>query len=59
MFLIIKFFFQKVVDNPNPVNPNITNCAEVKCTKCTNCTINETPVWRFLEIGKVCNACYM
>ncbi|PKC72891.1 hypothetical protein RhiirA1_437960 [Rhizophagus irregularis] len=49
----------KVVDdNPNPVNPNTTttNCVEIKCT---NCTSKETPVWRFLEIGKVCNACYM
>ncbi|EXX75673.1 hypothetical protein RirG_039890 [Rhizophagus irregularis DAOM 197198w] len=50
----------KVVDdNPNPaVNPNITTTNRVK-VKCTNCTIKKTPVWRFLEIGKVCNACYM
>ncbi|GET59293.1 hypothetical protein GLOIN_2v1841617 [Rhizophagus irregularis DAOM 181602=DAOM 197198] len=46
-------------DNPNPaVNPNITTTNRVK-VKCTNCTIKKTPVWRFLEIGKVCNACYM
>ncbi|CAG8507642.1 uncharacterized protein OCT59_009074 [Rhizophagus irregularis] len=48
-----------VDDNPNPaVNPNITTTNRVK-VKCTNCTIKKTPVWRFLEIGKVCNACYM
>ncbi|RIA82935.1 hypothetical protein C1645_834594 [Glomus cerebriforme] len=27
--------------------------------KCTNCNTEETPVWRYLENRKVCNACYM
>ncbi|GBB85174.1 hypothetical protein RclHR1_11720006 [Rhizophagus clarus] len=47
------FHVQNMSDSPNPVN---TKCVEVKCA---NCSITETPVWRFLEIGKVCNACYM
>jgi hypothetical protein len=54
-------FSLETVDNPNPnntINPIITKCVEAKC-KCTNCGVMETPVWRFLEIGKVCNACYM